>query len=251
MYAGRLDLIVPEFIREIDLELAALLAARGPQVLTGKVAGGCPLQRMEDIAHGDLDDPFFLPDRLLEAGIYGAEGVGLECSLPDGGRGVEARDVAGPAVAQANGLLGEEIHGQHVEVDRSAGAETGIVKRVIGVEVRKETVPAQLQGIADVEAGDILCRQVLLGQKSFGPVRGVDELGEDVFDVAIIQCRHQLTLVHICKPDAIRVLWPQVGVPFLVGILVELELEGVEILISGPVDAATIGERPLTSRVFI
>src|SRR5579872_1779497 len=94
--AGCFYLRIPEFIGEIEFQLPAFGVAGGAEVLAGKSAGGGPMLGKENIAYREFYQAFFVPYCFLDAGVEVAEGMGFKCTLPDGGRSIEAGKIGGP-----------------------------------------------------------------------------------------------------------------------------------------------------------
>src|SRR5262249_36924008 len=143
---------------------------------------------VEHITYREFQQAFFLPDSFLDAGIEVADGAGLECALPDRGRGEESGEIGCPVLAETIALLREDIYGEGVKVDRPARAEVGIIHRVIRVHVGEEAVPADGPGLADIKAGDVLGGEIFFCEEGFGPVRGVYQLREDILYMTIVEC---------------------------------------------------------------
>src|SRR5258708_34511243 len=106
--------------------------------------------------------------------------MGLESTLPDGWRGVEAAHFPCPAFAQFGGLLSIDITGKYIHIDGPAGTEIGIIQGIIGVHIGEQAIPFVLEGIADIEAGDILGSEILFSEKGLDLIYGVQQRREDV-----------------------------------------------------------------------
>ena len=67
--AGGLYLFVAKAVREVELELPAFIASGGPDILAGEVAGGSPVQGVEDIADGNLGCRIAFEKGFLETAV--------------------------------------------------------------------------------------------------------------------------------------------------------------------------------------
>jgi len=144
-------------------------------------------------------------------------------------------DLSRPLLVEADGMLGIDRGVEYVQADRSARSEIRVVHGIKGVQVCKDAIPLILEWIAEVHAGDVLACQVLPGHDGFE--RSVVSTRRWTGpDMAIVQGGGQLILVHIGKSYAVGILGPQLGIPFHKGIIVQFELEGIQVLVGGPVD---------------
>ena len=132
--------------------------------LPGKFTPRIPVKRFENIAHRSFYRAFAFEHRLRQAGIHAPQCLGLECTLPYRRGGIETGYFACPAFAQLKALLRIGIEREYRYIYRSARTEIRFVGRIIGIHVGKYAVPFVLEGIADIQAGDV-GQLVLLNQQ--------------------------------------------------------------------------------------
>ena len=75
--------------------------------------------------------------------------------------------------------------------------------------------------------------------------RGIDYLSEHIIYMAVTEFGGELKFIHVCYAEYIAVLRPQVGIPFLISVFIQLKLKRVKILINRPVNPPAIAETPL------
>src|SRR5258707_9543905 len=77
------------------------------------------------------------------------------------------------------------------------------------------------------------------------------QLGEYILHMAVIEGGSEFVFIDIGEPDGIGILGSQAGISFLVSIFIQLELERIEVLVSGTVYPPAISEGPLFHRVLV
>ena len=69
--------------------------------------------------------------------------------------------------------------------------------------------------------------------------------------MAIIYSGVQFVLESMCYSKAIGVLWTQVNVTTHKSVFIQFEFKGIQVLVCGTINTATVTETPLLHRVFI
>lgn len=112
--AGRLQILVSKAVGKGQLELSAFRPAGYIHILAGKMAGGTPFQRLEQVAYRGLECSITVQDLLLQATVNAPEKGGFQRALPNGRRAVKAADFRRPSLAEAIAVLRINIYGPHV-----------------------------------------------------------------------------------------------------------------------------------------
>src|SRR5690348_5274866 len=102
--------------------------------------------------------------------------MAFKCTLPYLGRSKEAACFCGPALAKPEALLSIDNYRVYINIHCSARTKIGTILRIECIYITKNGVPLVLERIADIKTNDVLCCQVLLGEKSLGPISSVNDL---------------------------------------------------------------------------
>src|ERR1700722_1720576 len=250
MVAGGFYLAIAKAISKIEFEQPAFIAAGGPDILSGKSAGGRPMHGIKNIRHRDLKAPPSAKNGFLQSRIDAPHTAASHGCLQDAGRHVYLAELTGPAAAQLKTMLREDRSVEDIDIDDPTRTKVRLVQLVKAVNAHKCAIPLILEGVGEIQSEDVLGGQVLISHDGFRRVRRIRQGGDEITDMTIAQGGRQFIVIGEGQAAAVGVLRLQQRIALRERIIVYFELKRVEVLVIGPVYTPAKVECPLSCRVL-